>query len=462
MRLAGTFAVRVGAVAVAAWAILAPVTAAHAATPTISVTPATGLVDGQTVTVTGSGFSAGAPFFFVECNVIPPPGTACESSTAVQGVIGGDGSVSATPFTVHKGAVGNGSCPPAKAGNTCYLVLTTDQNLSAAKTAAAPISFVPPAVTVTPSNGVKNGDSVMVSGTGFAPSTGVFAVECAPSGSSAPPAEADCDGDTLGTGETDASGGFSGVRMMVHTGAVGDKTCGAGGSCDIVVTTSVTDPDASDSGIGTFTFAAAAGPMITLDPSTNVTIGGHITVSGSGFAASQTVNAIECSGASGQVACDTNASGIGQTDASGAFTGVVVPVHSGAVGNGTCNPGQICYVAATTDPSGTDPTQRATAPFTFTSGGGGGTGKAATKTKAAYSAKQHVIAGVVNSGGDGVKGVKTKLEIKKHSDWKVVDHGKTHAGGVVVFDHVTKSGTYEIKALRNHHFKGSTSNKVTV
>jgi hypothetical protein len=277
--------------------------------------------------------------------------------SAVQGMTGADGAIPSTPFTVKEGTIGTGTCPPAAATATCYVVVTTDfATASPAKTATESITFAAapagPTVTVTPATGVKDGDTVTLSGTGFAASTGLFAVECAGSGSGPPPAQADCDLGTLTTSTTDATGAFSGVKIVVHTGAVGDKTCDAGGSCDIVVTTSMTAPDATNSAIGTFTFAAGTTPP---------------------------------------------------------------PAKHHA-----------------------------------------------TRTKAKFSSKNSEIAGTVSSAGTGVKGLKTELELKHGHKWKTVDTAKTHSGGAFAYDDVTKSGTYEVKTLKNATYKGSTSDKVTV
>ena len=40
----------------------------------------------------------------------------------------------------------------------------------------------------------------------------------------------------------------------------------------------------------------------------------------------------------------------------------------------------------------------------------------------------------------GVKGMKTKLEIKKGKHWKKVDSAKTHKGGTFIYKHIKKSG----------------------
>lgn len=464
MRFSGKLALKVGAVGVAAGAIFVPVTAAHAATPAITVTPNTGLSDGDSVTVAGTGYTAGATVAVLECAKTPATASTDCDLTAIAtntATVGADGTFSKA-ITVHTGTIGTGTCDSTS--TTCGITAGNEANQTEA--ASAGITFksttpAGPAVTVTPATGVKDGDTVSVSGTGFpASQPTVYALECGGTGG-----QADCDISTLNaSGSTDASGSFGPISIKVHTGAVGDKTCNAGDTCYIAAATSTT-PDATNSATGSFTFAGATttGAAITISPTTNVKSGSDITVNGTGFAPKTAFYAVECSGTGGQADCDTSALGQGTTDASGNVSGVKVPVHTGKVGDGTCNPGKTCYIAATTDITGQDKSQQAAATFTFGSGSVKPPAKPAkTKTKAAYSSKKQAISGEVTSKGSGVKGVKTKLEFKKGSHWKVVDSTKTKASGSFKFKHVTKSGVYKVKALKNAKFKGSTSKKIEV
>jgi hypothetical protein len=252
-------------------------------------------------------------------------------------------------------------------------------------------------------------------------------------------------------------GTFS-ASITVKTGSVGSGTCAAGSSnCAIAANDTADGQDFAATGIA-FADATPSGATIAISPVTNVKSGSKISVSGLGFAPNKQVFALECSGTGGQQDCDTNAVGAGQTNASGAFSGVQVPVHSGTVGDGTCNAGQTCYIAATTDPSGTDPTQNATATFSF----GTGATRAATTTQAAYSSKKQLIAGVVTTKGSGIKGLKTKLEFKTGKHWKKVDSTKTGKFGTFVYTNVSKRGKYKVKTSPHGKYKGSTSKVITV
>lgn len=50
--------------------------------PTVAVSPATGLTDGQTVTVTGSGYSASAPVGILQCPADATSPDRCDGRTA--------------------------------------------------------------------------------------------------------------------------------------------------------------------------------------------------------------------------------------------------------------------------------------------------------------------------------------------------------------------------------------------
>jgi hypothetical protein len=253
MHLATKIAVRVGAVAVAVAAVAIPATAAHATGPSLTAVPNTGLHDGDSVAVTGAGFTASTAYNVVECSGLTGL-AACDTSNVVSGTTGADGSISDS-ITVHTGTIGNGTCAPGS--SNCYVVASTDAG--GPDTAFASIAFAAlPSVTVVPNTNVKNGSTVTVSGANFPPNKApLFVLEC--SG----PTSAQCDTGTLNlTGSTDAEGSFSGITVKVHTGAVGTGTCKAGGTCLIAASTSQT-PDSSQAGAGVFTFAKAAKTIAT-------------------------------------------------------------------------------------------------------------------------------------------------------------------------------------------------------
>jgi hypothetical protein len=176
-------------------------------TPTVAVAPSTGLSSGQSVAVTGSGFTPDSAFAVAECNISPGepigyegfPGIGCTQSwgsyaVSVLGppslppVTGPDGSLS-QHVTVEEGNLGGTAasaaypCPPTAAqvaaGGHCAVVVDDG---AGERVASAPLSItgpVPvPAVSVTPSTGLSAGRTVTVDASGLTPGTEGAVVEC--------------------------------------------------------------------------------------------------------------------------------------------------------------------------------------------------------------------------------------------------------------------------------------------
>ncbi|WP_326414916.1 enediyne antibiotic chromoprotein [Amycolatopsis sp. H20-H5] len=80
--------------------------AAEAAAPAISVSPASGLSNGQAVTVTGTGFPAGAQVGASECSNGTWPDVRCDSADGVSATADASGgfSVTLTVRTAFQGA----------------------------------------------------------------------------------------------------------------------------------------------------------------------------------------------------------------------------------------------------------------------------------------------------------------------------------------------------------------------
>jgi Neocarzinostatin family len=156
------------------------------AVPSILVTPSSGLVSGQVVTVTGSGFTASAQVVLSDCLTettlgycggIPPDSVIADSSGNFT-----------YQFRVGRGTFDESVYPPvlvdcARAPEACSVFAFVGFPV---ERAAAPISFdasVPPpsaVVTVTPSRAVGDGLMLRVAGSGFSANTGVFVGQCAP------------------------------------------------------------------------------------------------------------------------------------------------------------------------------------------------------------------------------------------------------------------------------------------
>jgi hypothetical protein len=88
---------RLGAVAALATGLAVAVQpGAMAATATVTVTPATGLSDGQQVTVTGTGLTPGAVYHVGQCAVVAAPSTfGCDKADSVDATADAQGNVSA-------------------------------------------------------------------------------------------------------------------------------------------------------------------------------------------------------------------------------------------------------------------------------------------------------------------------------------------------------------------------------
>jgi hypothetical protein len=121
------------------------------------------------------------------------------------------------------------------------------------------------------------------------------------------------------------------------------------------------------------TSASAAGPTITLTPSTGLQSGSAVTVAGSGFQANETLYALECineGAATAQADCDTNTlSVISATSATGTFS-TTVTVVTGTISStatpSTCGTTSTdlanCAIVVSTNPASAD---AAIMPITF-------------------------------------------------------------------------------------------------
>jgi hypothetical protein len=430
MRLSSKIVLRVAAIGVAAAAIGLPITAANAATAALTATPSTGLTNAQSVAVTATGLGATKAYNLVECSGLTGA-AACDETPAdvVTGTTDGSGGFS-THFTVKTGAIGSGMCA---AGGTCYLAAATDPT-DLTQQAATMITFAAatptgPSLAATPSTGLADAQKISVVGTGFAVSTAYDLVEC-----SALTGAAACDPTTVVMGTTDATGGFT-TPFTVKEGAIGTGMCAAGATCDLVATTDPADPtDTAAVGTTTITFASSTpptGPAVTVTPNSGLKAGDTVTVGGSGFPASMTVYVLECSGTSGQAACDIGTlNATGKTGADGSFSGITVKIVTGAVGTGTCTAGKTCFIAASTSLTGVKADSGA-APITFAKGPSTSAAKTKTSAKKVAAGAKFRISGTIKAAGKGVSGLKAVLYVraKGSKTWKKVSTLTTHAGG---------------------------------
>lgn len=79
------------------------------------ITPSSGLANGQTVKVSGSGFTPKDSLYLIECLQTSTSQTGCDLTTATPVTVSAKGTFSATSFTVVTGAIGTGKCGTTKA-----------------------------------------------------------------------------------------------------------------------------------------------------------------------------------------------------------------------------------------------------------------------------------------------------------------------------------------------------------
>ncbi len=145
---------------------------AMASARSLSVDPPEGLVDGQRVTVTGSGFAAGSRVAVHQCRAAPVGLVDCDLGTVTTGVVDADGefSLEHRVFAVINDWGNQTDCrvPPG-------CVLATDVGFDGgASVVAAPIAFdvgaallPPPTITMTPGEDLVDGQTATVEGHGF-------------------------------------------------------------------------------------------------------------------------------------------------------------------------------------------------------------------------------------------------------------------------------------------------------
>ena len=213
-----------------------------------------------------------------------------------------------------------------------------------------------PTVTVTPSTGLTNGESVMVSGSGFADGESVYILEC----QNPPTGQSSCNVGGVVPATTDGSGNLPSTAFTVTTGVFGTTTCGTGPSdlsnCLIEVanltetdaggapitfaapSTSTTTTTTSPASTTTTTLLISPAPRrVTVAPSTNLHNGQHVVVTGSNFTAGDHVFVIECRrGATGQKGCDTATLKAVTVKSNGHLPATLFKVVTGKVGNGRC------------------------------------------------------------------------------------------------------------------------------
>ncbi len=328
---------RLGATAVGLVAVLitlgftAPSSAEPAvpAAPTISVTPATNLVQGDDVTITGSGFPGDTLLAFVQCI---PGGSQdfCNLSNIAYVTSSPSGNIS-TVFTprrvlriagvdhdcaVESCVIGGGTVPDGS-GGTATAAIAFDPSVPPPP---------PPVVTVTPSTNLLEGETVTVTGANFEANAGMGVVQCATPPSSS---GSNCNVSGVKFITVGSDGAFSTtfvVHRMLYNGGTTD--CAVAGACVIGVGSG--DPSAGDTADITFDASVPPPPppTLTATPSTGLANGQTVTVHGAGYPASTSLGMAQCvTGDESSERCDLSNVRFVTTDAEGAFTTTFI-VHT--------------------------------------------------------------------------------------------------------------------------------------
>jgi hypothetical protein len=121
-------------------------TASAKTTPKMVIKPALSLKNGESVTISGTGFKPGDTVFLVECQRTAKGQAGCNASTASlppTATISSTGKLPNTRFKVTTGKVGPSTCG-TKASNLNKCELSAG-NITGGDTASAPITFKAPA-----------------------------------------------------------------------------------------------------------------------------------------------------------------------------------------------------------------------------------------------------------------------------------------------------------------------------
>ena len=119
---------------------LVSVASASATTvPKLVVTPSTNLHNGETVHVSGSGFTPGDSVYLVECLATAKGEAGCKIQNAKGVTISATGRLAKTAFKVSTGKIGNGKCGTTK--NNLRACAMSAGNITGGDSAVGRIAF---------------------------------------------------------------------------------------------------------------------------------------------------------------------------------------------------------------------------------------------------------------------------------------------------------------------------------
>ncbi len=264
---------------------------APAGTPTLTANPSTGLLDGQHISVSGSGFGARVPVGIVECQAGATDQSTCDLDTLLPVESNGSGSFTVT-FTAFR-VITVGESTVDCAHQACVLG-AADEN-DANIVGDTPISFadvtiVPPTLSAVPATGLRDEQKITVHGTNYSPGGEVVLSEC-----QAPPNEANCDFSTFAVVQAGPTGTLS-TRYRVTrviTPEASPIDCAQPDTC-ILTAANIDNATQTASTPITFADVTIKPPKLSASPSTNLDDGQDVTVTGKNFRPHDPVGISEC------------------------------------------------------------------------------------------------------------------------------------------------------------------------
>jgi hypothetical protein len=210
--------------------------------PTLAVAPAAGLADGQTATVTGTGFTPGTEVYVAQCQAEGARFARCSRLAGV-GLVDPSGALQGSVRVRREIGYDEDEVDCATVAGGC--TLETGFGYDGTRHSAVPISFDPaappapgPTLQVSPATGLADGEEVSVTASGFSPGATVAVLGC--TSLSADDLDLEhCDLSGPVIVEADVAGAVSttyAVRSTIATAADGVTDCAAaGGSCSLAV-----------------------------------------------------------------------------------------------------------------------------------------------------------------------------------------------------------------------------------
>jgi hypothetical protein len=286
------------------------------ATPSITVTPSTGLTAGQMVNVSGSGFNPNASLVSAECKAGPVSTSDCGTGNSVFAVADGTGAYAFDSSVRSFLNTANGPVDCTTAAGVCVIAVADSTDLSGTAV-TAPLSFATPAP---PQGGVLQAPAAPVAAdvggditaTNFAPFAVIEIDLCAAGAADA----TDCG--VPQAVSVDGSGALT--FLMVPSDTLLTQN---GQSIDCTVDAACVYAAWDFRTFATLTttpvrIAPEIAGSLTVAPSSNLYDGDVVTLSGSGWPADVYLQFAECDGTGNTAACGNFVNVA--TDANGAFS----------------------------------------------------------------------------------------------------------------------------------------------